>query len=84
MVRLDCRQFRHADLWAVDQIARVQVAVHRRGSELRLTNATLALVQLIGFAGLGGVLRVESGWQAEEREYPCRGKKKGQLDDLAV
>jgi len=83
VVRLDCSQFRHPDLSAVDRIARAQVVVRGRGSELRLINTTLALVQLIGFTGLGDVLRVESGWQAEEREYPCRGKKKGELGDPA-
>ncbi len=83
-VRLECSPYRDPDLGAVETIARLQLSARRRGCEACLVNPSASLLDLIGFAGLGGILRVESGWQAEEREYPCRGKEKGELRDLAV
>jgi hypothetical protein len=71
-VVLDCGQLREPDLGTVDRLARIQVAVRRRGCELRLANASPCLVDLIGFAGLERVLRVQVKGQAEERKHPRR------------
>ena len=78
---LDCAQLREPTAATIDQIARLQLAVRRRGSELELKNPCPDLLQLIGFFGLAGVLRAESGRQAEQREQPCRVEEKGELGD---
>lgn len=57
-----------ADAATVDCLARVQLALKRLGYELRLRRATRELVELLAFAGLAEVLRVEAGRQAPERE----------------
>jgi hypothetical protein len=67
----------------IDQIARLQLAVRRRGCRLELRNANPCLCELIGFAGLGEVLSVEPRRQAEQRKEPGRVQEEGELDDLA-
>lgn len=78
---LDCGPLENPDGETVDRIARLQLAVRRRGLDLRLRNATDPLLELIGLVGLEGVLRVESGWQSEEREQSCRVEEERELRD---
>jgi anti-anti-sigma regulatory factor len=54
-------------LFAVDVLARLQLAARRRGIELRIV-ASPEVRELIGLCGLEEVLRVEPLRQAEERE----------------
>jgi anti-anti-sigma regulatory factor len=69
-----------ADAAAVDLLARLQLAAHRHGSELRLSGASAALREVIAFCGLAGVLEGEP----EEREEPLGIEEERQLDDPAV
>jgi hypothetical protein len=78
---LDCGPLENPSATTIHRIAQLQLAVHRRGLDLRLRNATDPLVELIGFVGLAGVLRVESGWQSEEREQSCRVEEERELGD---
>jgi hypothetical protein len=63
----------------IDEIARLQLAVRRRGCRLELRNANPCLCELIGFVGLSEVLRVEPRWQAKQREQPRRVQEEGEL-----
>jgi ABC-type transporter Mla MlaB component len=54
-----------ADGEALDALARLQLHARRRGHEIRLRRASHELRQLLELAGLGDVLRVEPGGQAE-------------------
>ena len=83
-VCLDCGQFTKPTAATVDQIARVQLAMRRCGCELELRNANPCLLELIGFVGLGEVLRVESRRQAKQREQPGGVEEEGELDDPPV
>jgi ABC-type transporter Mla MlaB component len=46
----------HADAVAVDALARLQLAAHRRGCQVRLRGASEDLRQLLAFMGLRDVL----------------------------
>jgi hypothetical protein len=70
-----------ADVRAVDVLARLHLLARRRGCELRVERASDELQQLLGFVGLGGVLRVEPRRQAEEREQRLRVEEERELDD---
>jgi hypothetical protein len=65
----------------VDGIARLHLNLRRRHCELRLANVSDGLVYLIDLAGLAGVLWIETGGEAEEREEPGRVEEEGQLGD---
>lgn len=78
---LDCGGLLKPDCATIDGIARLQLAVRRRGLELQLRNANEALLELIDLAGLVGVLSVEPGRQSEKREQLCCVEEEGQLDD---
>ncbi len=54
-----------ADGEALDALARLQLHARRRGHEIRLRHASRELQDLLELAGLGGVLRLETGGQAE-------------------
>ena len=73
-----------ADAETIDLLGRLQLAGRRHGRTLRFLHASPDLVDLIAFAGLDAVLRVERGWQAEEGEDPLGVEEEGQLDDPAV
>jgi anti-anti-sigma regulatory factor len=73
-----------ADLETIDLLARLQLAAGRHGRTLRFLAVSPALQELIGFAGLDGVLPVETQRQAEEREDPVGVEEERQLDDPAV
>jgi hypothetical protein len=53
------------DVEAIDTLARLQLTARRLGLELRLRHASSDLQDLIAFAGLRDVLRVEAGGQPE-------------------
>ena len=73
-----------ADALAIDALARVQLAARRFGLEIRLCRASSDLLDLIAFAGLADVLRVEVEGKAEEREERGGAEEEGQLDDLTL
>jgi len=54
-----------ADGEALDALARLQLHAFRRGEQIRLREASRELWELIELAGLGEVLRLETGRQAE-------------------
>ena len=69
------------DALAVDVLARLQLAARRLGHDIRVRNASSELRDLLVFAGLRDVLRVEPGWEPEEREQPLGVEEEGELDD---
>ena len=81
---LDCSCLSGLDAAEVDRIARLHLALLAQGFELRLRNPPARLIELIGFCGLLGVLRIESGGEAEEREQPPDVEEEGELGDAAV
>jgi hypothetical protein len=54
-----------SDAAAIDTLARLQLNARRLGLELRLRHASGELQDLLAFAGLGDVLRIETGRKAE-------------------
>jgi hypothetical protein len=68
---------------ALDALARLQLNARRIGLELLLRNASSELQDLIAFAGLDEVLRLEAGGQPEEREERVRVEEERELDDPA-
>ena len=71
-----------ADCVTVDALARLHLAAKRAGVGLAVRHPSAELRELLVFTGLSGVLGVEAGRQAEEREDPLGGEEKGELDDL--
>jgi hypothetical protein len=69
------------DLGTIDALARLELAARRRGRSVRLDGTNEDLRQLVGFAGLGRVLRVEPGGEPEEREERLRVEEERELDD---
>jgi anti-anti-sigma regulatory factor len=68
---------------ALDALARLQLNARRLGLELLLRNASSELQELIAFAGLDEVLRVELEREPEEREERVRVEEERELDDFA-
>jgi hypothetical protein len=68
---------------SVDALARLQLNAQRLGLEIRLLHASSALQELIAFAGLDEVLRLEAQGQAEEREESRGVEEEAELDDPA-
>jgi hypothetical protein len=68
----------------IDQIARLQLEARRCGCNLELKNANPCLLDLIDFAGLAEVLRVEAGRQSEQREQPSGVEEERELGDPTV
>ncbi|HEX6685648.1 MAG TPA: STAS domain-containing protein [Candidatus Limnocylindrales bacterium] len=64
------------DAVALSALARMQLTARRLGRGIQLHRAQRRLIELIGFAGLGGVLPLYSGLvlelgrEAEQREQP--------------
>ncbi len=81
---LDCGRLKEPTAATIDQIARLQLAARRCGCELELCDVNPCLLELIGFVGLAGVLRVESGRRAEQRKQPLGIEEKGELCDPSV
>jgi hypothetical protein len=73
-----------ADAGAVGSLARLELAARRSGCGLRLRNASRELCELVVFMGLEGVLSVEPGREAEEREQRLGLEEERQLADPAV
>ena len=73
-----------ADVATIDALARLHLAARRLGVELRLRHASGELLELIAFVGLGDVLLLEPGREAEEREEPGRVEEERELGDPAV
>ena len=65
----------------VDLLARLHLAARRRGTELRIREASPELRELISLAGLEEVLCVEPRRQAEQREELLGVEKERQLRD---
>jgi len=78
---LDCQRLNEPRLKEIDQICRLQLELRRRGCELQLRNANEALEELIGFAGLADVLRVEVQRESEKGEQPRGVEEEDQLGD---
>jgi anti-anti-sigma regulatory factor len=72
------------DAAALDVLARLRLAARQAGFELRLCNASSDLRELVVFAGLEEVLRLELEREPEEREERLRVEEEGQLDDPAL
>jgi hypothetical protein len=53
------------DAAAIDTLARLQLTARRLGLEIRFRHASTELQDLLAFAGLRDVLRLEPGGQAE-------------------
>jgi hypothetical protein len=77
----DCSALPEADAGQIDALAHLMISLGRTDCELRLANAGAGLLELIAFAGLAGVLRVEPVRKAEEREDPGGVEEEGQLGD---
>ena len=65
----------------IDALARLQLAAHRFGFEVRLRRVSQEREELITFAGLVDVLRVEPRGQTEKREQCFRIEEERELDD---
>ena len=72
-----------ADAATVYALARLQLCARERGLDIRLRGASSELQDLLALCGLGDVLRVEAGRQAEEREQGIGVEEEGELDDPA-
>ncbi len=81
---LDCSALPEPDAGQLDDLARLFVCLRRRHCELRLANASDALLDLIEFAGLADVLRVEPVAKAEEREESGCVEEEGELGEPTV
>jgi anti-anti-sigma regulatory factor len=72
------------DLTVVDRLARLALAERRRGRQLRLSYVPEELRELLVLTGLDGVLGVEPGREAEEREERVGIEEERELDDPAL
>ncbi len=72
-----------AEMCAVDALARLQLTAHRLGRRVELRHVSPALQELLEVAGLAGVLGLQPGGQAEEREQPLGVEEEGELADPA-
>lgn len=72
------------DADTIDALARLQLNARRLGLELCLRHASHELTELIAFAGLDEVLRVELEWQAEERKKRGRVEEEREFGDPPV
>ena len=79
-IHLDCSGL-GSDLAGVDRLARLHLTLRRRGVDLRLANPSPDLVELLSFCGLGGVLGVETGGEAEQGEEPLGVEEERDLGD---
>ena len=71
-------------LATVEALARLQLAVRRKGADLRLHVVSRELRELIELAGLTQALRVEPRRQAEQREQRVGVEEEGELGDAIV
>ncbi len=71
------------DVHALDALARLQLAARRLGMEVRLRHASRELQELVAFAGLRDVLRVDASGQAEQGEERVGVEEERELDNPA-
>jgi anti-anti-sigma regulatory factor len=69
------------DAATIDVLARLHLTARRIGRELRLCHASRELRELVALVGLGDVLRLEPGGEAEEREERLGLEEERQLRD---
>jgi hypothetical protein len=69
------------NLGTIDALARLELAAQRRGGRLQLDGTNEPLRELVGFAGLDQVLRVEPGGEPEQREERIGVEEERELDD---
>jgi hypothetical protein len=81
---VDCGRLTQPTAATIDQIARLALAARRRGCELELQDANAHLLELIGFVGLAGVLRIEPRRQAEQRKKPRRVEEERDIGDPSL
>jgi hypothetical protein len=72
-----------ANARTLDALARLQLSAKRSGLDIRLSHASSDLRALLALAGLGEVLGLEAGGQAEEREHRVGVEEERHLDDPA-
>jgi len=82
-ITVDCGAVREPSAATIDQIARLKLAARRWHYELELKNANPFLLELIGFAGLSGVLCLEARREAEQWEQSGGVEEEGELGDPA-
>jgi hypothetical protein len=71
------------DVHTLDALARLQLAARRLGMEVQLRQASRELQELVAFAGLRDVLRVEASGQPEQREERAGVEEERELDNPA-
>jgi hypothetical protein len=71
------------DATSLAVLAHVQLVAGREGFEICLRHASRELQQLLAFAGLAGVLRLDAGGEAEQGEERRGVEEERQLDDPA-
>jgi hypothetical protein len=71
------------DVATIDVLARLQLTLRPHGVEILLSGAPEELLELIAFAGLADVLRVEPRRQAEQRKQGAGVEEERELDDFA-
>jgi len=81
-VIVDCARVGEPDMAVVNRLARLRLAARRRGREMVLRGASEALLDLVRFAGLDGVLGVEVKRQPEERKQVSGVEEERDLGDL--
>jgi hypothetical protein len=74
----------HADLAAVDALARLRLVAGRFGIDLRVKDASPELRALLDLCGLAGELLVEPRGCAEQLEQPLGVEEEGHLGDGAA
>lgn len=83
-VILDCGTCEEPTAATIDAIARLKLATRRSGCRLQLTSVSPALIDLLGFVGLGWVLGVEPHGQSPEREQPGGIEEERELGNPTV
>jgi hypothetical protein len=73
-----------SDAATLDALARLELAARRAGRHVSLRNASSELRELLSFAGLDAVLRLEPQRQAEERKEPLGVEEERELADPSL
>ena len=80
-IAVDCGSVTEPTAATIDQLARLKLHARRCKCELELKDPGPALLELIAFVGLSGVLLVEVKGQAEQRKEPGCVEEEGELRD---
>jgi hypothetical protein len=81
---VDCSALPEPDAEQLEGLACLYLSLKRHHCALRLGNASHRLLELIEFAGLAEVLRVEPGGKAEEREDTSGVEEERELSDPSI